>query len=302
VVRYADDFIVTGSSRELLENEVKPLIEQFMRERGLELSQEKTVITHIDQGFDFLGQNIRKYRTGKKSKLLIKPSAKNVKTFLAKARKLVKDNKQATAGNLILQLNPVIRGWALYHRHVVSKEIFAKVDHAIFDILWRWARRRHPRKGARWVRNKYFHTQGDRHWVFSGEIRAAGKKASPVWLFAAAGIPIKRHTKIQGNANPYDPRWEEYFEHRSGVKMANTLIGRRKLLRLWKEQKGKCPVCNQKITTLTGWHNHHIMWRSKGGTDKHENRVLLHPNCHRKVHSQGSTVVKPRPSRGVKEA
>jgi RNA-directed DNA polymerase len=302
VIRYADDFIVTGSSRELLENEVKPLIEQFMRERGLELSQEKTVITHIDQGFDFLGQNVRKYKTGKKRKLLIKPSDKNVKAFLAKVRKIVKGNKQAAAGNLIWQLNPVIRGWALYHRQVVSKRTFQKVDHAIFESLWRWARRRHSNKGARWVRKKYFHTQGDRKWVFSGEIIAAGKKPLPVWLCVAASMPIKRHIKIQGAANPYDPHWEEYFEHRTGVKMANSLVGRRKLLRLWREQGGVCPICNQKITTLTGWHNHHIMWRSKGGADRHENRVLLHPNCHRKVHSQRLVVVKPRPSRGVKEA
>lgn len=205
VIRYADDFIVTGSSRELLENEVQPLIEQFLRERGLELSQEKTVVTHSEQGFDFLGQNVRKYKTGTKRKLLIKPSAKNVKTFLDKVRKIVKDNRQATAGHLIWQLNPVIRGWALYHRHVVSKRTFTKVDYAIFDILWRWARRRHPHKGASWVWKKYFHTQGDRNGVFSGEIRGAGEKLLPVRLFSAASMPITRHTKIQGPANPYDP-------------------------------------------------------------------------------------------------
>jgi RNA-directed DNA polymerase len=90
LVRYADDFIVTGSSKELLEQEVKPLVEQFMRERGLELSPEKTVITHVEQGFDFLGQTVRKYQHGKRAKFFITPSKKNVKAFLVKVRMRIK--------------------------------------------------------------------------------------------------------------------------------------------------------------------------------------------------------------------
>ena len=112
-IRFADDFLITGRSKEVLEDEVKPLVEQFMRERGLELSPEKTLITHIEDGFDFLGQHLRKY----KGKLLITPSRKNIHTFLEGIRKVIKDNKQATTGNLIAQLNPKIRGWANYHRH-----------------------------------------------------------------------------------------------------------------------------------------------------------------------------------------
>src|SRR5207302_2797264 len=111
LIRYADDFIITGDTKELLEREVKPLVEQFMRERGLELSQEKTVITHVEDGFDFLGQNVRKYHRT----LLITPSRKNVTTFLDKVREIITKHKQATAGNLVLQLNQVIRGRALYH-------------------------------------------------------------------------------------------------------------------------------------------------------------------------------------------
>jgi RNA-directed DNA polymerase len=120
LIRYADDFCVTGNSQELLEQEVKPLIEQFLRERGLELSPEKTVVTHIEQGFDFLGQTIRKYRQGKRTKFFITPSKKNVKAFLRKIRKRIKESRDLTAGELIAELNPQIRGWALYHRHVVE--------------------------------------------------------------------------------------------------------------------------------------------------------------------------------------
>jgi len=299
LVRYADDFLVTSNSKETLENEVKPLIEQFMKERGLELSQEKTVITHIDEGFDFLGQNVRKYN----GKLLITPSKKKVAAFLTKVRTIIKENRQATPGHLILQLNPIIRGWANYHRHVVSKDTFNDVDHAIFEALWSWARRRHPNKGKKWVKDKYFLPIEGRKWVFSGRIRGKDGAIRPIQLLRAVDTPIERHTKIQSAANPYDPKWEPYFEHRLDLKMAADLKKKRKLLYLWKEQGGLCPICHQKITKLTGWHCHHIVWRVYGGDDRAENRVLLHPNCHRQVHAHKEfTVVKPRPVKGVRKA
>jgi len=297
-VRFADDFIVTGKSKEVLENEVKPLVEQFMKERGLTLSQEKTLITHIENGFDFLGQHLRKYH----GKLLIKPSKKNIHTFLEGIRKIIKANKQATAGNLIAQLNPKIRGWANYHRHVVSSEIFHKVDHAIFQALWQWAKRRHPHKPLTWIRKKYFKSNGGQNWVFSGEILGREGAFQSIRLLKANSIPIKRHIKIRSEANPYDPEWEMYFEKRLDVKMVHNLKGKRGLLYLWKQQGGLCPLCSRKITKLTGWHSHHIEWRSHGGRDQADNRVLLHPECHERLHRQGLTVSKPRPLRGVRKA
>jgi RNA-directed DNA polymerase len=298
LVRYADDFIITGRTKELLEEEVQPLVEAFMGERGLDLSPEKTRITPIEDGFDFLGQNVRKYH----GKLLIKPSKKNVKTFLAKIRETIKGNKQATAYNLIQMLNPKIRGWANYHRHIASKKTFVRVDDAIFKGLWQWAVRRHPKKSRHWIAAKYFGTSGNRHWHFFGE--ASDDEGHPVSnrLFHAASTPIKRHTKIKGPANPYDPEWEVYLEERLGVKMASNLYGKRTLHYLWSEQNGLCPICNQKITQLTGWHNHHIVWRVRGGSDGVENRVLLHPQCHAQVHAQGLSVSKPRPPGGVSQA
>jgi RNA-directed DNA polymerase len=295
-VRFADDFIITGISKELLEDESKPLVETFMKERGLELSPEKTVITRIDDGFDFLGQNVRKYQ----GKLLIKPSKKNVQAFLEKVRTIIKDNKQATAGHLICQLNRVIRGWARYHQHVVSKATFSSVNRAIFQALWQWARRRHPNKGTRWIRQKYFCTLGTRNWVFFGEVTHE-EETTRVYLAWATDTPIKRHIKIRESANPYDPAWETYFEKRLDLKMESTLKKRRELLHLWKEQQGLCPHCKQKITKRTGWHSHHIIWKSKGGSDGRENRVLLHPDCHRAIHSQGLTVAKPCPVTGANE-
>ncbi len=296
-VRYAEDFMVTGISKELLEKEVKPLVEQFMSERGLTFSPEKTVITHIAEGFDFLGQNVRKYKTGNKHKLLVKPSKKQVQAHLEKVRDIVKKNKTLPAGKLILLLNPIIRGWAQYHQHVVSKAIFNSVDDAIYQRLRRWMERRHPKKSKTWMEKKYFTTIGGDNWVFYGE--ADGKTR---YLMSTASIPIKRHVKVQGKANPYDPAWESYYEKRLDVHMEGTLKGKRWLRHLWKEQNGLCPVCNHKITKITGWHSHHILWKSRGGPDTAENRVLLHPNCHQQIHSQGLHVEKPRPAKGVRKA
>jgi RNA-directed DNA polymerase len=296
MIRYADDFCVTGASKELLEREVNPLVEQFMGERGLELSPEKTLITHIESGFDCLGQHVRKYRHGPQTTLLITPSAKNGKAFLTNVRDVIQGNKQARAGNLIRQLNSLIVGWARYHQHVVSSETFTSVDHAIMQMLWRWANRRHPNKGKKWVKGKYFPSTGTREWVFSGHQPGKHGLPVPIRLAQAADTKIVRHQQVRGAANPYDPAWEVYFEARLGVQMSHSLLGRRTLLRLWHEQQGCCPVCNQPITKLTGWHSHHLVWRSKGGSDNATNRVLLHPSCHSTVHSHGLTVVKPRPA------
>jgi RNA-directed DNA polymerase len=290
LVRFADDFILTGSSYELLEQEIIPLVEQFLRERGLELSPEKTRITHIEDGFDCLGQHVRKYG----GKLLIKPARKNVKAFLGKSRKIVKANKQATTANLIAQLNPVIRGWANYHRHVASKVTFYNVDTAIFTMRWSWAKRRHPTKSKGWVAKKYFRARRGRRWIFFGK-----QADHALELFRAGDVPIQRHVKIRGAANPYDPQWEVYCEERLRVKMTHDLKGRRQLLYLWKQQDGLCPLCHQEITRLTGWHNHHTIWRTYGGSDTADNRILLHPNCHRQVHSQSFDVAQPRSTRSV---
>jgi RNA-directed DNA polymerase len=230
------------------------------------------------------------------------PSQKSVTTLLDHVRATVKANRQAKVGNLICQLNPLLRGWAQYHRHVVSKETFAAVDAAVFRVIWQWAKRRHPTKNARWVRGKYFRAQGHRRWVFTGEVTNGTGAPRPVRLFSALRVPIRRHVKVRAAANPYDPAWELYFEERLGATMKQALTGERRYGHLWDEQGGRCPVCRQTITPQTGWHIHHRVWRSKGGSDRADNQVLLHPNCHRQVHSQGLTVGKPRPARGDREA
>lgn len=210
LVRYADDFIITGDSQELLRDQVKPLVEKFLKERGLELSREKTKITSIQQGFDFLGQTIRKYH----GKFLTRPSKESVKRLLTKVRGMTRKYCSATPGHLIVLLNPIIRGWANYHRWAASKETFVSIDHMIFCALWRWARRRHSNKSGRWVMEKYFHHSGNRHWVFVGEVETTGESMKEVRLFRASDKVVARYIHIKEEANPYEPKWYSYFESR----------------------------------------------------------------------------------------
>jgi len=276
MVRYADDFIITGNSKELLENEVKPLTVDLLTIRGLELSQEKTKITHIDEGFDFLGQNVRKY----KGKLLIKPSKANVKTFLTKVRETIEGNKTAKQSNLIKKLNPMIRGWVNYHKHVVAKKTFNTVDKEIWKKLWQWSKRRHPNKGNHWIKDKYFKSVETKKWVFTTD-----EDGKTYTLIKASDTPIRRHVKIKAEANPFDPEWEEYFEERTFREVTRTNKGKDLWSRLWLNQKGKCPICHQEITMEGGWHIQHRLQQSDGGKDNITNLMMFHPNCHRQLHN-----------------
>ena len=217
VVRYADDFIITGASREVLEEKVKPALEVFLRERGLELSAEKTKVTHINAGFDFLGFNVRKYS----GKLLIKPAKESVKSFLGDIRRLIKSNRAAKTEELIRQLNLKLRGWANYYRHVVAKKTFAYVDHHVFLALLAWINRRHPNKSNQWKRKCYFRTRGRRQWVFFALIRAESGSTKYLDLHYASLGAITRHVKIRADATPYDPAFRDYFARRIHSRRVN---------------------------------------------------------------------------------
>jgi RNA-directed DNA polymerase len=283
LVRYADDFIITGASKVLLEYEVKPLVEQFLKERGLELSHEKTRITHIEDGFDFLGQTVRRYPSGE---IIIKPSRRSIKTFLGKIKETIGNSGCMTAGILIQRLNQQIKGWTLYHRHVASKRIFTYVDYRIFKMVWRWCRRRHRKKTTEWIKKKYFPKIGRKDWVFLGVLRDSKGKGRPITLMSAAKVKIIPHVKILKEVNPYDPEWELYLEERLGWRLSLTEDGRSRVKQLWEEQKGRCARCNTKLRLEDeDWNIHHRIWRSLGGSDTLDNLELLHANCHRQLHA-----------------
>jgi RNA-directed DNA polymerase len=290
VIRYADDFIVTGNSKEVLETEVRPWIETFLAQRGLQLSPEKTRVTHIEAGFDFLGWNFRKYG----GKLLIKPSRKNAKAFYDKVAGIIKSHLMVKQAVLIEQLNPILRGWAQYHHPVVAKATFSKLDWLIYWRLVRWTRRRHPKKSPMWCFQKYWKRHDDR-----SEFAAARKTDDGSWqlvrLYLLADTVIIRHTKIMGDYNPFDPAWEMYGEELRGKRMLHSNANRKQFVQLYLSQSGNCALCGSAITRETGWHDHHIVHKVDGGSDLLSNRVLLHPVCHVQLHVRGLTVVKPAP-------
>lgn len=210
VISYADDFVVTGATREVLEHQVKPAITTFLQERGLELSNEKTHLTSIHDGFDFLGFTLRKYD----NKLLIKPSKKNVNAFLRDIRSLIKSNSAVKTESLIRLLNPKIRGWANYYRHVVAKDTFHYIDSQIFAALTRWIKKRHPNKSAAWMQKTYFRSLGNRNWIFYAKLKGKQPGKDYLHLFTAAKVPIRRHIKIKAEATPHDARYINYFIQR----------------------------------------------------------------------------------------
>src|SRR5262249_30801353 len=164
-VRYADDFIVTASSQEEIEK-VRPVIEEWLQERGLALHPEKTRIVHIEDGFNFLGFSVRQYR----GKCLIKPQKGKVLSFLKTLSQWLKANSQLSAVAVIRHFNPVLRGWSNYYKHGVSKQTFSYVSHRLWQMLWSWCLRRHPNKGRWWIRQRYFGGP-DGPWLFQAPSR-----------------------------------------------------------------------------------------------------------------------------------
>jgi RNA-directed DNA polymerase len=160
----------------------------------------------------------------------------------------------------------------------------------IWRCLWRWAKRRHPNKSSRWVRQKYFRIVGFQHWVFGTETGNTLSTGKPelLMLYDIAGTPIRRHRKLKAAANPFDVQWESYFEERLGFAMLDSLKGRVRLIRLWLDQRRSCPVCRQMITKTSGWRLYHVERTVDGGKDTNRNLVMLHPECHRTARALGT--------------
>ncbi len=228
-VRYADDFVVTANTEEIAK-EVKELIKDFLKYRGLELSDEKTLITHIDNGFDFLGWNFRKYN----GKLLVKPSKKSIDKFTEKISEIIKEGKAWKQEALIDTLNPIITGWTNYHQPVVSSEIFNKLDSRIWSMLWHWAKRRHREKSKQWIADKYWHSVGKKNWVFS-----EGAKQ----LKSLSDTKIVRHIILKLDMNPHLDK--DYFVSRKLKLQVRKQTGIAK--KVWDKTNN---ICKQ-TTTMT---------------------------------------------------
>jgi len=282
LVRYADDFVVFAKSRSSCEI-AKSKIQAWLSVRGLQLSEEKTMIRHIDQGFDFLGFNIRHYRTRAKKKgkvFLNKPSKDSIRSFRQQMTIEWKKGLTWNTEELIGNLNPKIKGWCQYFRIGVSKETYSTLDHWMFIRQKRFVERRHPNKYWWWRKKQYWGKIQGRNdfWVFMAKNR--GKTC---YLWKLSWTPIKRHIMVKGNASPDNPEEREYWQKRQ-ARNSKYLFKRRSIL--WRKQAGKCPVCNDNIDNGEAIHIHHIRPKKKGGDDSIDNLAMLHANCHRQLHSK----------------
>jgi len=204
-IRYADDFVITAANKETITNGIIPLVEGFLKERGLELSVEKSRITHISEGFDFLSQNIRIY----KEKLIIKPSKSSVQSFKDKIKKILHENRGIPAHALIRVLNPVIRGWSNYHKGICAKRTFSRLGTFIYWQLKRWAKYQHGNKNRWWIYYRYFQNN---HFT---DQRITKKGIEHNRLYRIAYVPIRYHVKVKSKANPYLPEFDKYFFKRT---------------------------------------------------------------------------------------
>ena len=297
LIRYADDFVVMHKdlSRVL---ECKKIIENWLKEIGLELKPSKTRISHTlhehegNVGFDFLGFTVRQFPVGKhhsgKSthkeslgfKTIIKPSKDKIKAHIKSLADVIRKHRNSPQVSLIAKLNPIIRGWSNYYKTVCSKETFSHCDQILYIQLKRWAERRHPRKTKTWVKNKYWHTKGDRNWVFAttwnGEIN--------IELLEHVKTPIVRHTKVKGNKSTFDGDliyWATRRGEYPGTPKTKAI--------LLKRQKGKCNYCGLYFKEDDVMELDHIIPKSKDGKNEYKNFQLLHNYCHdKKTRTDGS--------------
>jgi len=294
VIRYADDFVVTAKDKKSLEK-LKVQINQWLSEQGLEISEEKTRIVHISDGFDFLGFNLRQYKVkGEdgvlRDKLLIKPQKSKVLEFCKRVGINIDSMKTKTPEQVIRKIEPLLRGFANYYRGVCSKETFSYISHRVWWYLWRWAKRRHPNKDKGWVKNKYFRTENEKgskkdwRFYYEGEDRRGEKIVRT--LYDITTVPIVRHVKVKGTHSLDDPELVEYWLKRR-MKLGRTRWSEgSKNEYVAKSQDWKCPICHDHLFNGEEIETHHIVPVKNGGSDNIDNLQHLHKACHKQVHSK----------------
>jgi RNA-directed DNA polymerase len=279
IIRYADDFIVTNESKEVIE-QAKILIEQWLAERGLELNQEKTKIVNIKDGFNFLGFKVRKYEVGKHradkdrkhqytgETIFIEPSKDSYRKHYRKLAEIIDKHKASNVKDLIKELTPVIRGWCNYYQYCSGSRVFKRMEHLLFLRLKRWATRRHSNKGVEWCIRKYF----------------MNHNKTEKWRFGEGSVHLKQHneypsqvkfTKVKGDKSPYNGDLK-YWNNR--IEKYGNLTTRQQYL--FRKQKGKCTICQQDFNIFDLLEVDHIIPKCLSGKDEFENLQLIHHHCH----------------------
>jgi RNA-directed DNA polymerase len=276
IVRYVDDFVVMHENKAVIEDS-KLIIAEWLKERGLEFSEEKTRIVHSTEGFDFLGFNCRHYENKQGFKILIKPSKKSIETHSNKIKDTLRKMKAAPQEEIIRKLNPIIKGWTNYFRSCVASETFDSLDYLMWQKLWAWVKRRHNTKGKKWIVDKYFHTIGKRKWCF------ATKKDGKIdqVLHKYGDTKIQRHVKVQAGKSFYDGD-ELYWASRLAKGYGDISPSKAKML---VKQDGKCGYCNIEFKNGELMESHNKTFVSEGGKDTYTNLVLMHKHCHDQYHA-----------------
>jgi RNA-directed DNA polymerase len=280
-VRYADDFVVFCRTEEQTWA-IKHRLAHWLGQRGLAFSEDKTRVVHLEDGFDFLGWTVKRYRvTTTRSGwiLLIKPSKDSVATIKERLRQEWHGLRGTNAGAIVRRLNPIIRGWATYHCTQVAAEIFRDLDRYMFWKEVRWIRRTHPHKSTTWTTARYFgalHPQREDRWVF-------GDKRSGIAVTKFSWHPIQRHVLVKDRASPDDPALRSYWEERqrSRAKLLSPIR-----YRLAQQQRSRCPMCGDYLLNGEALQVDHIMPQYLGGSDAFSNLRLLHLLCHHQRHAQ----------------
>ena len=293
-VRYADDVVVLCHSQQQA-GHVKARLAEWLVPRGLAFNEEKTQIVHLNEGFDFLGFNIRRYPN---RKLLIKPSEAAVRRVRERLASELRSLRGSNAMAVIATLNPVIRGWAAYYRGVVSSRLFGSLDHYLWHITYKWATWRHANKPKRWIVGRYFGKFSkfrNDHWVF-------GDRDSGAYLIRFSWTAIERHVPVKGAASPDDPALASYWAARR-KKVKPPLDGY--TLRLLTRQAGLCPLCGDHLLTTDQppqspeqWERwwlqvtrkaiaaSYLTHHGKPGPADGDQTRLVHASCQRALHAR----------------
>jgi RNA-directed DNA polymerase len=300
LVRYADDLTVCCHSRKQAE-QVKEQLAEWLAPRGLVFNEDKTRLVHREDGFDFLGFNVRYYP--RQDRLLIKPSADAVRRIRKRLADEVRAMRGSNAMAVIARLNPIIRGWAAYYRGAVSSRIFSALDHYVWWLTFRWARRAHPNKPRKWIAARYFgkfHRFRNDRWVF-GDRASTNDRGEVHHLVKFSWTNIVRHQLVTGGSSPDDPDLIEYWAKRRKKVILPLDSYNHGLLA---KQEGRCPLCGDHILTIDQppqspqqWENWWLsvvrraiaanyLTHERHGTPGGKRTRLVHATCNRSLQAR----------------
>ena len=302
LVRYADDFVILCETKEDA-LKAKKETEEWLEDRGLNLSPEKTKITEASEGFDFLGWNFRLYKVSNTKsgvKILIKPSPLSIKSIRQSLKDCFKKHRGSELIVLIKEANAIIRGWCEYHRSAVSSEIFGTLDNWLYEIQSKWIKRRTPKMTNKGRKKRYFGSFNPN----SDNKRVLGDKKTGAYMLKFSWTHIQRHELIKFDYSPDNPELKEYWDKRNSriSRTREENLNSKFAFNILKRQKFNCPVCSQSLVFTDEQRQiHHVIPRDRNGGDDSRNLRMLHTPCHHKIHAIGANSLEAHKLLGLTE-